>query len=591
MSLILRSCVLGGLGVVLAASAGTVAAAAASAPHWVMDAQTGCYIYHVDSRPADGAFWSGACADRAASGTGTAVFTQSGRFMESISGTFARGAAQGAVRINWADGSHFEGRVAAGRFSGPGALTTASGDRFDGEWSNADSGRGTIAWTNGDRYEGAWKNQQSEGQGVLTRKDGSRIEGEFSAGVLKPVPPAPVLGTGETKQPPLAGMRVAEASARTDARSSTNVGNTAAPEPGIATAPDSAPEPKPTILSRWLPDVGGRMLVAADGSSFRAIASGDAVRVEIASATGAAEKTDFKFLNSNQGIVAAGQHPEAVLGTFRVSDSALVAEYADGRTDRLWRDASGALALSSALPDGRSFCTRWYAEGHEFSTAEREAALNEYARQLGVARKAKMSQGCVAGAAEEVPAAAKRRTHPAPVGNLKTAALAPVTTDEPIQVRTAAVQPIDPLPAPVSAEFEPEPISAGIDRQTATWQADTAPRSDIPPQNCLSVRDEDGSWGFQNRCGYDVQFAYCVQGLASRSCDADARLGTAAANAFAGLFPESEARNADYGFRWIACKGGRHDVEPRLVRAEPPAGRCLKMSGGTILLAAKTHGP
>jgi hypothetical protein len=582
MSLILRSCVLGVLGLVLAASAGTGAALEASAPRWVMDAQTGCYIYHVDSRPADGVFWSGACADRVASGTGTAMFTQSGRFTESISGTFARGAAQGAVRINWADGSHFEGRAAAGRFSGPGVLTTASGDRFDGEWSNAGSGRGTIAWTNGDRYNGAWKSQQPEGQGVLTRKDGSRTEGEFSAGVLKPVPPAPVLATGETKQPLTADRHLAEASAGTDVLSSAAVG-AVTPEPG------SAPEPKPTILSRWLAGVGGRTLVAADGSSFRAIASGDAVRVEIASATGAAEKTDFKFLNSNQGVIAAGQHPEAVLGTFRVSDSALVAEYADGRTDRLLRDAAGALALSSALPDGRSFCTRWYAEGHEFSTAEREAALNEYARQLGVARKAKMSQECVAVAVENVPAAAKRRTHAAPAGNSKTAVLAPVTTDEPVQVRTAAVQPIDPLPAPASAELEP--ISAGIDRQTAIWQADTAPGPDIPPQNCLSVRDEDGSWGFQNRCGYDVQFAYCVRGLASRSCDAGARLGTAAANAFAGLFPESEARNADYGFRWIACKGGAHDVEPRLVRAEPPAGRCLKMPGGTILLAAKTHGP
>jgi hypothetical protein len=216
--------------------------------------------------------------------------------------------------------------------------------------------------------------------------------------------------------------------------------------------------------------------------------------------------------------------------------------------------------------------------------------LNEYARQLGVARKANLSQECVAVAAEKAPAAAKRRSRVPPPGTPKTAMLAPADTDEPIQVRTATVHPIDPLPASASAEIEPEPFSAGIDREAAIWQADAAPRPDIAPQNCLSVRDEDGSWGFQNRCGYDVQFAYCVQGLASRSCDGDARLGTAAANAFAGLFPESDARSADYGFRWIACKGGTHEVEPRLVSAEPPAGQCLKMAGGPILLAAKTHG-
>jgi hypothetical protein len=154
------------------------------------------------------------------------------------------------------------------------------------------------------------------------------------------------------------------------------------------------------------------------------------------------------------------------------------------------------------------------------------------------------------------------------------------------------VQPIDPLPAPASAELEPEQISAGIDRETAIWQANTGSHpGTAAPQTCLSVGREGGNWGFRNRCGYDVQFAYCVQGLASRSCDADARLGTAAANAFAGLFPEREARNADYGFRWIACKGGARDVEPRLVTAEPPAGRCLKMRGGAVLLAAKSHGP
>src|SRR5689334_6784303 len=122
MNPIRRGGLLGTVALAVTASAGTAAGSEAPPARWVMDSQTGCYVYHVDSRPTDGASWSGACADRAASGIGTAVFTQSGRFVESVSGAFAHGAAQGPVRINWADGSHFEGRLAAGRFSGPGVL-------------------------------------------------------------------------------------------------------------------------------------------------------------------------------------------------------------------------------------------------------------------------------------------------------------------------------------------------------------------------------------------------------------------------------------------------------------------------------------
>lgn len=582
--MILRGGLLGVLALTATASAVTAATSEGSTPRWVMDPQTGCYIYHVDSRPADGASWSGTCVDRAAGGAGTAVFTQSGRFVESVSGTFARGVAQGVVRMNWADGAHFEGHAAAGRFSGQGMLTTAAGDRFDGEWSNAATGHGTILWANGERYEGPWKNDLPEGHGVLTRTDDSRIEGEFSGGILKPVQP-PQVATHEQTKPLLASqMDLTDAPARTEVSPSS--------------APNVAPVRKSTAVSPWLADVTAQKLVAADGSLFRVTVAGNGVTMEVTSANGAVQKTDFRFLNGNQGTISVSQHPESVLGTFRVSDSALVAEYADGRDDRLWRDTSGALALSSALPDGRSFCTRWYAEGHQFSTAEREAALNEYARQLGVARKAGVSQDCVAATDEKGPAAARRRSHVPPAGTSKTALLAPLNTDEPIQVRTANVQLIDPVPGPNLAGIEPGPITAGIgarsstgglDRESAIWQANTGSRPDTAPQSCLSIEPENGSWGFRNACGYEVQFAYCVEGMASRPCDAKANSGSAPANAFAELFSEGEAGNAEYGLRWIVCKGASGEVEPRLIRAEPPVGECRKTHAGPVMLAAKMH--
>ncbi len=120
---------------------------------------------------------------------------------------------------------------------------------------------------------------------------------------------------------------------------------------------------------------------------------------------------------------------------------------------------------------------------------------------------------------------------------------------------------------------------------------DVALRADAAPQNCLTLEPENGSWGFRNACGYEVQFAYCVQGMASRSCDIETHSGSAPANAFAGLFSEREAGTAEYGFRWIVCKGARREVEARLIRAEPPLGECRKIRPGAVLLAAKAHAP
>jgi hypothetical protein len=545
--MILRGYLPGVLFLVIAASAKSAVASEAPAPHWVIDLQTGCYVYQTDAHPADAVSWSGGCVDRAASGEGTAIFTQAGRFVESVSGAFGHGAAQGAVRVNWADGAHYEGRVASGRFSGPGVLTTAAGDRFEGEWSNAGRGKGVIAWAHGEGYEGAWKNGLPNGAGVLTRRDGSRVEGEFADGVLKPVQPVQAAATFALAAPPIA-----------------------------------AAAQKSFVLSPWLADMARRTFVAADGSSFRLNAGDTAAAMEITSANGAVQKTEFRFLNGNQGTIATSQHSDAVLGTFRVSDSGLLAEYADGRTDRLWANASGVLAWSSTLPDGRSFCSRWYPEGHAFSRTEREAALNEYAKQLGIKRKAVESQDCIAVAQAPAAARAADGDHPSRVAatNIpKTAFAPPALSDEPIQVRTATVQTIDP-PSQSSPAETP--------RETAMWPADPGARAPTGPQSCLSIEREDGNWGFRNACGYVVQFAYCVEGIASRSCDAGAHSGAVRANAFAELFPESEVGTVEYGFRWITCKGSA-EVEPRLLRPNPPTGQCLKRPGGSILLAAKTH--
>src|SRR6185437_5787906 len=196
------------------ATAVSVAAAANSGAHWVLDPRTGCYIYDPDALPTYTASWSGDCADRRATGTGAVVFSARDRFVASVSGTFANGLANGAVRIGWADGAHFEGHAVLGRIAGDGSLTTASGDRFDGVWKGSRDGEGTVAWANGDRYQGAWVEGLPSGSGVLIRKDGSRFEGEFVAG--EPKSPA---ATAAAPAPAASGATASKATASATASS------------------------------------------------------------------------------------------------------------------------------------------------------------------------------------------------------------------------------------------------------------------------------------------------------------------------------------------------------------------------------------
>lgn len=60
------------------------------------------------------------------------------------------------------DGMQFTGRLADGRFSGP----------------------GKIFFENGDTFEGTLVNGQFSGRGVYTFSDGRRVEGEFEKGIL-----------------------------------------------------------------------------------------------------------------------------------------------------------------------------------------------------------------------------------------------------------------------------------------------------------------------------------------------------------------------------------------------------------------------
>jgi hypothetical protein len=573
--------------------AGDAMADSGHAPHWLIDPQTGCYVFYDDPHPADLAAWSGACVDRMASGVGTATFTVRGRFVESVSGTFVKGAAEGSVRANWADGAHFEGTAAAGRFNGQGVLTTAEGDRFEGQWaSDRLNGHGTVVWANGDRYdgewrdskasgrgtqvwadgrkyEGEWENDRPNGQGVLTRKDGSRVEGEFVDGEPKAAPASVATA---------AASNMAEATLPKPA-----VTSPAQSQAAAVPAPNAPADTLPLSTAHWLQSYAGQKLVAVDGSRMAVALSANGAMREVTPPDGGPQKTYFTFLNSRQGTVSDAADAAHVAGLFRLTDVGLAVDFADGHSELLAPNPAGGLFITTTSPARTSYCTAWYREGYAFSAADREAALAAYASRLGVAdAKHTAASGCAAPAPSEADNAgdvskkdaARRKTHGDRSHRDPPAKTAALVTDDPgamqtIAVRSAQIHPLDGLIVPQPADAQMAASGGGRDS--------SAPDE---PSRCLSVEADGANWGFRNHCGFAVQFAYCVMpanGNASNACGTGAVAGAVPADSFGVLFPQASLREAEYDFRWIACAGAGGNVVPRLVRTDPPAGQCVRV--------------
>jgi hypothetical protein len=477
--------------------------------HWVLDPQTHCYLFYADHNAVDSAAWSGACADRVAAGPGTAVFTQSGRFVESWSGIFGKGAAQDAIRVNWADGSHYEGGASAGRLNG---------------------------------------------HGVLTRRDGSKFEGEFTNGEpVIPPPPNAVLAVNSSASPTLKSA-VAQLTAA--------AGGAPVPSAG---SPDGDSTP-----ASWLDSVLGQKFTAVDGSSIAVAASEGGITREIDPAAGVPQITAFTFLNAKQGTITDASAVDGIAGVFRISDRTVQIDYADGRSETLMANAAGGLSMAVVTAGGTPSCFAWYPAGHQFSTADREVALAAYANRLGLALPVKhtaSTSSCMPAATQKTssPARPDPTMGPAPLSlkpsGVKAAVLEPAAPAQPILVRTSAIHPID---NGTAAETSPQ---AGASINTG------------PESGCLSVEANGAEWGFRNHCGFAVQFAYCVLNGSDpgNSCDGGGVAGSVAQNGFDGLFAAKNFKNSDRNFRWIACGGGAGEIIPRLVRAEPPAGRCVRL--------------
>jgi hypothetical protein len=397
-----------------------------------------------------------------------------------------------------------------------------------------------------------------------------------------------------------------------------------------ATAPDStAPAKesvKPEAASPSLDSIIGKKLVSIDGSLITLSASEGVLAREIVSANGAIQKSNFRFINDRLGTVSDARDNAKVVGVFRTGQSDINIQYADGTIETLLATTSGGISLETKASAGAAYCTTWYPEGHVFSMDERKAALAQYASRLGLGDngdKAPASHGCntaaptppadtsakkidppkadaakpavlasAAGAGAAAAAAVKAAPKVADVAATAVApkladaaatAVAAKTTDvaasaaaKAIEVRTSEVHAIDAVAA--TGEKPDAKTDAPAPQKLASLEQ---PAAETPKgaSGCLSVESDGSHWGFKNKCGYTVQFAYCLMGTSAlASCKDGAVVGSVAGSGFGALVTDESLKETDvaHDFRWVACQGGAGEVIPHLDETNPPSGRCVR---------------
>jgi len=510
---------------------------------WLKDGA--CALFSADALPGDTVSWTGSCPGGYAEGLGTATFTHDGQ-SQSFTANFVHGVIpDGHVISRWGRGWSYDGEAVAGRFQGPGILTTDTSDRFDGQWDGGKmNGFGVLLRANGERYAGDWKDDKPNGNGQLRHADGSLVNGLFVDGKLTQ----------------------AEASATTS-----------------ITPTDAVP----------FGGVSGKTLTGVDGSSIALTLIEGGMELQVVPADGNPRKTTFTFMTGRMGTVVEDSGSQNagsnVTGFFRLTGKGVEVRYADGRSAMLSAGSDGGVQMALDGDAGPS-CRAWYPQGHQFSDSDKKMALNAYAGRLGLPVAASdAGNGCSATPAPqaansapaiEMPPVTAPRLRPERRSEAKTPArmakasyrIGDYQPAKATEVKSSEVHAIDmpdlrAIAAPViAAAVTPE---RNNDKNNAS--------------QCLKV-DSDGShWGFRNSCNFAVQFAYCMAGGSNSltACGAKDTVttsasGSVAANGFGALMTDTslQDKDASHNFRWIACGGGSGEVAAHLDHFEPPAGRC-----------------
>jgi hypothetical protein len=343
-----------------------------------------------------------------------------------------------------------------------------------------------------------------------------------------------------------------------------------------AVQPSFAGSLKPPVTSaqpsddsgNWMDQLAGKKFFAVDGSSVTLTQADGGFVLDTLAPDGTAHETAFNMLSDSLGSITEGDD-KTVTGVFRIVDNDIEANFSDGRAETVAGNGAGGITVMLNAPDAKSWCMKWYPQGHGFDDTDKKQALAEYAAKLGLAPAQKDHPVTRASCVDTTPV-----EHP-----LQTAALTPSHHGGgslgTINVRTSQVHTIDAPVATTPAQIvAPPAITAPM--KTADIAMDHPLIQNHGASSCLKIDNDGSSWGFRNSCGYGVQYAWCLQkgADAHTACGSGTSSGSLAANGFAALMPGNAAIDADNQFRWVACNGG-NDVSAQLDRSDPPAGRCV----------------
>lgn len=90
------------------------------------------------------------------------------------------GVASGHGRMEWTNGSYYEGNFAGGLYHGKGLFVGASGQEYEGDYSRGvEHGQARVKYVDGTEYRGDIVNGMLDGRGLMTFTDGRFYEGDF----------------------------------------------------------------------------------------------------------------------------------------------------------------------------------------------------------------------------------------------------------------------------------------------------------------------------------------------------------------------------------------------------------------------------
>lgn len=128
----------------------------------------------------DGSYYEGKHRNGQPHGAGTKYFKNGDVYV----GEWRDGLRDGNGMMKFANGDRYKGNFRRDKFQLYGNMTYTDGSSYDGTWQAGEpEGSGTFRYADGSRYAGSWKGGRKHGRGTFFHQDGSEYSGSWLKGI------------------------------------------------------------------------------------------------------------------------------------------------------------------------------------------------------------------------------------------------------------------------------------------------------------------------------------------------------------------------------------------------------------------------